>query len=59
MKIETLKKKYSDSDLQQAKQLLEDFAKCYETEMPGNINLVDCFRQAKDELPDTMDDLTF
>jgi hypothetical protein len=58
MKIEQLKKKYSDADLQQTKQLLEDFAKCYETEMPTAINCIDCLRQAKDELPNTMDDIT-
>lgn len=58
MKLEHLKKKYSDADLQQAKELLEDFAKFFETKTPEAINSVDCLRQAKDELPDMMDDLT-
>jgi hypothetical protein len=59
MTKESLKKKYRDSDLQQAKELLEDFAKFYETETPEAINSVDCLRQTKDYLPDSMDDLTF
>jgi hypothetical protein len=57
MTKQQLKKKYTDADLQQAKQLLKDFADFLEIEDPIAINTIDNLREVSDELPETFEEL--
>jgi len=57
MKIEQLKKKYRDSDLQQVKELLKDYADYLEIEDPMSINTIDNLREVSDELPESFENL--
>ena len=55
--LDQLKKKYTEADLQQAKQLLEDFANYAEQDPNYSIGDSDCLSEAANLLPESFEEL--